>query len=98
MYEFTKKEVRNKFKATGEGKKINKKLYIGAIVTLVLFIIDLFIVLFGVKLMDLDINTSQKVIDISWFILFISVVFTCYLDGKRDGAIEQFERNLKTKK
>ena len=95
MYEFTKKEVREKFKKTELGRKYNLYLICSGIISLILFI-SLFIIdiMFGG-----DINNFTSV---QWGIfafnsmaLVISLLFTCYLDGKRDGAISQY--SLKNK-
>lgn len=95
MYEFNKKEIRKKFKGTEYGKKTNGWLYISIIITVI------FIIIYGVlcilscgENIELKI-TSQILLDILKTLTLISVICMCYFDGKRDGAIEQFKKNIK---
>ena len=92
MYEFTKKEVRDKFKKTELGKKYNLYLLCSGIVSIIMFVSLLIIdIIFGG-----DINNFTP---FQWgcftfnsFALIISLLFTCYFDGKRDGAIAQYDK------
>ena len=99
MYEFSKKEIRSKFKKTEYGKKVNKTLYISIVISVVLFLISVIIFIMmgaGNKLL----TTKQDMwLNILFGITAISVIISCYFDGKRDGAIEQFKcENKKQKK
>ena len=98
MYEFSKKEIRNKFKETEYGKSTNKWLYISLGCVGGLFLIALvivFLVLF--KVISMDSETLPIIAGVFSYLIFISFIISCYFDGKRDGAIEQFKRSLKTK-
>ena len=80
-YEFQKKEVREKFKKTELGSKLNKKLYISiciCIVSLIVLILNLYIIKNDIILIFIP------------TIFAVSLVIMCYYDGKRDGAITQF--------
>ena len=92
MYEFTKKEIRNDFKKTEYGKKVNIYLY----TSLISFI--------GLVLMTLAFLISYIQSKNSVFLIFVllfgvfssfALLIMCYFDGKRDGAIEQFKKTLK---
>lgn len=88
MYEFSKKEVRKVFKETEYGKKVNTWLYISFAIALPFFI------LFIISNFDLvSFSKDTKEMIDSAFLVF--AVVACYFDGKRDGAIEQFKRNMK---
>lgn len=83
MYEFTKKETRNKFNRTKLGKQINKFFYS----TLILFIISVVCMIFiHIKFVD---NDDLRIL--SQIITFIFLTLLVYLDGKRDGAISQYK-------
>lgn len=95
MYEFSDKEIRAKFKKTDYGKKTNKMLYISLTVALVLFIVSCvayFIMGAGNELLT---TIEDMWLNILFGITTIAVIFACYFDGKRDGAIEQFKRRNK---
>ena len=80
-YEFQKKEVRESFKKTELGSKLNKKLYISicvCIISLIVLILDLYIIKNDIILIFIP------------TIFAVSLVIMCYYDGKRDGAITQF--------
>ncbi len=95
MYEFSNKEIRAKFKKTEYGKKVNKMLYISLSVALVLFIVSC-VVYFVMGAGDELLTTTQDMwLNILFGITTIAVIISCYLDGKRDGAIEQFKRTNK---
>lgn len=87
-YEFSKKEVRSKFKETEYGKKVNTWLYISEAIALPFFLL---FILSNCGVISCSQNTSEMINYA--FLLFAMVV--CYFDGKRDGAIEQFKRSLK---
>lgn len=99
MYEFSNKEARNKFKKTEYGKKTNKMLYISLGISLVLFIsscVAFILVGCGNKVLS---ATEDMLLNILFIITSIAVIISCYFDGKRDGAIEQFKiDNKKVKK
>lgn len=98
MYEFSEKEVRSKFKKTEYGKKTNKMLYLSLAVSIVLFITScvIYIVMGAGK--ELLTTKEDMWLNILFGITAISVIISCYFDGKRDGAIEQFKKgNKKTK-
>lgn len=86
MYEFSKKEVRKKFKETEYGRKTNIWLYISVTITLILFIILI--------LPSKVISFSEAFYDALDSLFMVSLIVACYFDGKRDGAIEQFKRDL----
>lgn len=98
MYEFSDKEVRAKFKKTEYGKKTNKMLYISIAVAGVLFVAS-FVAFFIVGAGNETLSTTVDMwLNILFGITAISVIITCYFDGKRDGAIEQFKRGNKNLK
>lgn len=99
MYEFTKKEIRTQFKETEYGKKTNKWLYTTTLAALVILIIGETIgILYFTKILNIDENIFNIFLGIIMPIFFITCVTACYFDGKRDGAIEQFKRDLKKEK
>lgn len=88
MYEFSKKELREKFKETEYGKKVNTWLYISFIIAIPFFLL---FILSNFDVVTFSKNTKEM-ID-SAFLIF--AIIACYFDGKRDGAIEQFKKSLK---
>lgn len=91
MYEFNSKETREKFKKTELGKKYNEYLLISGIITICSFILMLIgeITMGGKELSE--ISQGQCIFVVGTLFLFVlSGMFTCYFDGKRDGAITQF--------
>lgn len=96
MYEFTNKEIRAKFKETKLGKKYNYYLMLSLAATCI-FLITFVVMqcLYGTKNLDKLSDKAWILISISSTLFFISVITTCYFDGKRDGAIEQFKITLK---
>lgn len=95
MYEFSNKQIRSKFKKTEYGKKTNKMLYISIAISLVLLIVSC-IAFFIMKAGDELLTTTEDILlNILFSITAMSIVISCYLDGKRDGAIEQFKRGNK---
>lgn len=96
MYEFTKKEIRKQFKETEYGKKTNRWLYTSAILALLVFIVgEIISILYFTKTIKLDDECFYSCLEIILPIFFITSIIACYFDGKRDGAIEQFKRDLK---
>lgn len=91
MYEFSDKEVRAKFKKTEYGKKTNKMLYISIVISLILFIVScvVFIIMGAGK--EILTNVEDAWLNIIFGITAISIIISCYFDGKRDGAVEQFK-------
>ncbi len=105
MYENAKKEVKEAFKKDEYGKKVNKHMLIGAILFLISLVISVILsfVIDGSLTIDyFDNNTIS--INLNWIcylfylITLIFVLVLVYLDGKRDGAIKQFEENYNKKK
>ena len=95
MYEFTKKEIRKKFKETDYGKKTNKWLYISMFITIIIYITALVFFYLFIKNID-DLNDIYYIMfPIIGALVLTSSITTCYFDGKRDGAIEQFKRDYK---
>jgi len=95
MYEFSEKKIRSKFKETEYGKKTNKMLYISIAISLVLLIascVAFFMSGAGNELLN---TTEDMCLNILFGITAMAIVISCYLDGKRDGAIEQFKRGNK---
>ena len=85
-YEFQKKEIRDNFKKTELGKKLNKKLYISiyvCLVSLIILILNLYIIKNDIILIFIP------------TIFAVSLVIMCYFDRKRDGAITQFSIDKK---
>ena len=97
MYEFSEKEIISKFKKTEYGKKTNKMLYISIVISLVLFIVScvLFVIIGAGK--EILTTVEDAWLNIIFGITAISVIISCYFDGKRDGAIEQFKKSKKIK-
>lgn len=96
MYEFSKKEIRSKFKETEYGKKTNKWLYmsLGGVGAVVFSSLVIALMIF-LKVIKIDEELFTALIGIFNYFLFISLIIACYFDGKRDGAIEQFKQTLK---
>ena len=99
MYEFTDKEIRAKFKETEYGQKTNKYLKISLVIFVIVAILIplIFGVFFGMQGYDSD-KLMEEFNKISSFYLLLvefSLIFVLYFDGKRDGAIEQFKKNMK---
>ena len=94
MYEFTKKEIRNKFKKTKYGKKVNKMFAISMVIVFIFCFICGFT--FGfIDGAELEINkTQENLLNILSALTLASVIVGVYFDGKRDGAIKQFKRTL----
>lgn len=95
MFEFSNKEIKSKFNKTEYGKKTNKMLYISLMVSGVLFLVScimFFVMGAGNKMLTI---TQDSWLNILFGVTTISVIMTCYFDGKRDGAIEQFKRENK---
>lgn len=99
MYEFTKKEIREKFKNTEYGKKVNRMLNISLIIFVIIALIPV-VVSFAMGFADykIDDRTFDLCYNIYMFIFYIVVIDCIYFDGKRDGAIEQFKRSIKPNK
>ena len=94
MYEFSKSEIRKEFKKTEYGNKVNKWLYISIIIAAALLVFEItlfFLNKSNVMRLDEDI---KNIID---YIFALSIIFACYFDGKRDGAIEQFKMSISKK-
>lgn len=94
MYEFTDKKIRAKFKKTQYGKKTNEMLYKSLIFVFSMIVIALITLL----LYYIDIISKcifMILVPLFCYLFFVSIIITCYFDGKRDGAIEQYKRNLK---
>ena len=95
MYEFSKREVREKFKKTEYGKKTNEWLILSGIIATVSVIVCICVsVLASGENVNLSFSSEILLITLK-SITFISIITMCYFDGKRDGAIEQFKKNLK---
>ena len=96
MYEFSSKEIRKKFKETEYGKKTNRWFYISlGLVIATFFMGFVFALLLAFKLINADSEILVPFTSILSGIFCIFVVISCYFDGKRDGAIEQFKSTLK---
>lgn len=95
MYEFSNKEIKEKFKKTQYGKKTNKMLIVSIIASSLLFLFS--VISYFVIAHDKILLTAAE--DIFLNILFgitcVSIIITCYFDGKRDGAIEQYKTTKK---
>lgn len=99
MYEFSSKEIRAKFKETEYGKKTNKLLYTFLTITLSYLVLSfVFGFLCGAEVIKISEETFDLVLTVADGIFYIFLFITCYFDGKRDGAIEQFKRNLSNNK
>ena len=95
MFEKIDKETREKFKKTDYGKKVNKILFISFVVTSILFItscIVFFCVGAGNKILS---TTTDFFLNILFGITAVSVILSCYFDGNRAGASEQFKKSKK---
>lgn len=91
MYEFSSKDIKEKFKKTEYGKKTNKMLVISIIISVLLFlssVIAYFVISYDKVLLTV---TEDMVLNILFGITCISIIITCYFDGKRDGAIGQYK-------
>ena len=98
MYEFTKKEIRKQFKETEYGKKVNSWLYISLAIFLTLLIVVPFLAGFALGFSGVEWEKAEEILmdyaELYGAIVFVSAFITMYFDGKRDGAIEQFKKNL----
>lgn len=95
MYEFTKKEIRKKFKETEYGKKTNRWLLLSFVVAFVSYVIcTCLCVLANGENVELS-SSSEILLTLLKIITFLSIISMCYFDGKRDGAIEQFKKDNK---
>ena len=93
MYEFTDKKIKEEFKKTEYGKKTNKIFWISVIIYIFVFLTTLFfLAMYFIK--NIENVDYGKVIEMS-FPFIITMIIACYFDGNRDGAIEQFKRNMK---
>ena len=92
MYEFCSKEVKEAFKKTEYGKKTNRWLHVSlAAVGVVISLAIIFCSLLFNKVISIE---ESVILVLSSFIsgmFSISIIISCYFDGKRDGAIEQFK-------
>ena len=99
MYEFLSKEVRSKFKETEYGKKTNKLLYTFLTITLSYLVLSfIFGFLCGAEIINLSEKTIDLILTVVDGVFSVFLIITCYFDGKRDGAIEQFRRDMKVDK
>jgi len=93
MYEFTDKKIKEEFKKTEYGKKANKMFWISVIIYIFVFLTTVFaLAMYFLK--NIENLDYSKVIGMA-IPFIISMIIACYFDGKRDGAIEQFKRNMK---
>lgn len=94
MYEFTKKEIRNKFNKTKYGKKVNKMFTISFVIAFIFCFVWGFIngYIDGAEL-ELT-KVQENLLNILDIVTVLVVIIGCYFDGKRDGAIEQFKKSL----
>lgn len=104
MYESTKKDIRNKFKETSYGKKINSYLLMGVILFLISLITSVILSFYIYNGFNVDffddviIFNMNRVCYLSYSITIFFTMILVYLDGKRDGAIRQFEQNYNKSK
>lgn len=92
MYEFCDKEIRKKFKKTEYGKKTNRWFYISlGILGTIIFLAVAFCVLLYFELISLSAQSLIMLTAVFSGLFSISIIISCYFDGKRDGAIEQFK-------
>ena len=85
MFEFSNKDVKSEFNKTEYGKKTSKMLYMSVISSIILIIISLvsfFVIRNGINVIKILLLGCTC----------ISIIISCYFDGKRDGAIELFKR------
>lgn len=83
---FTNKKVIKEFKSTEYGKKLNKQMNICAIITLILLAITLVIMVLSKN------NVISSFFElVSELILVVFWIIIIYFDGKKDGALKQFE-------
>ena len=97
MYEYIDKKTRDKFKKTKLGRKYNLYLLCSGSISIIFFL-SLFIIdiIFGG-----DIDSFSE---FQWgcyvfngLIFIVSLLISCYFDGKRDGAIAQYALKEKNK-
>lgn len=99
MYECTSKEIREKFKETEYGKKTNNWVTLIAIITILILIIgEAFVFLYMKKIINISHDLFIYITGAIGLIFIILCIVACYFDGKRDGAIEQFKRDIKIEK
>jgi len=85
MFEFSDKSTKNEFNKTDYGKKVSKLLYMSVISSLILIIVCF--ISFFIMSSELSII---KILLLGF--TSVSIILSCYFDGKRDGAFEQFKR------
>ena len=90
-YEFTKKDIRKEFKNSQLGKNINLFFYIFLSVLIVSLICTIIVII--IKQLS-----GQELYDTALKINALPGMLAVYFDGKRDGAIIQFESQKKAKK
>lgn len=96
MYDFTKKEIREKFKKTEYAKKLNKRLNVSIIFCVILVLIAfIFAMLVGSEVYEIKEELFNEIITDVKYIVGIEVIILSYFYGKRDGAIEQYKISLK---
>lgn len=91
MYEFTDKKTRQKFKRTAYGKKTNEMLIKSLIADACVLVIGLLMFLFY-KIDLIDFDLFAPIMGLLLCLFLMSIATSCYFDGKRDGAIEQYKR------
>ena len=92
MYEFSKKEIREKFKKTEYGNKLNSYLYLSLLAVFFLFVIVCFL---HIYYYGREVTEQVKILLMGLDAIFFIAIVTGYFDGKRDGAIRQFTLSLK---
>lgn len=94
MYEFSDKETRKKFSKTEYGRKTNEWLYISLAASLsFVLVIVIMEILSAAGAINAD--SMNSIVPVLYPLMTIALVTSCYFDGKRDGAIEQYKHSNK---
>ncbi len=104
MYEFTKREAREKFKKTDYGKKTNTYILISYICFFLALALSVILTVVSDNTFVMSFDLNKIIIEelsmslysyISYGILLLSIICLIYFDGKRDGAIKSYMENNK---
>lgn len=97
MYEFSNSEIKFKLKKTEYGKKVSKMLFVSVTISVVLFLISI-ILFVCISKGDKNLSITKNIfLNILFSITVMSMIVSCYFDGKRDGAIQQYKLGIKKK-
>ena len=95
MDEFIRRKIDKKLKINEYIIKSNKWLGLSSFITIVLIVLYIFICI-SISINDVTLtSTNDMLLMVLNAMTLISALLSCYLWGKRNGAIEQFKSTLK---